>query len=174
MRRVFSDTTRGTFAQFYDTYAQEIATALAVTLRDRELGSEAAQEAMARAWQRWRGVGVMANPAGWVYRVGLNWARSRWRKLGRERLGAVRDGAEPPQATPDQEVARALEELDDKLRDVVVLRFLLDWSVEATAEALKVPPGTVKSRTNRALKQLHAQLSSADNPVQGPSEEGLR
>ena len=72
------------FAGFFDDHHRSIASALALTLGDDQLASDAAAEAMARAYQRWDDVGCYANPAGWVYRVGLNWARSRRRKLIRE------------------------------------------------------------------------------------------
>lgn len=47
-------------------------------------------------------------------------------------------------------------------REVLVLRFLLDWSVEATAEVLGIAPGTVKSRTARALESLRDDLEADD------------
>jgi RNA polymerase sigma-70 factor (ECF subfamily) len=49
-------------------------------------------------------------------------------------------------------------DLDVSLRGVVVCRFLLDWSVKQTAEALDIRPGTVKSRTARALESLENKL----------------
>ena len=67
------------FASFFADHQRPIASALALTLRDDLLASDATAEAMARAFQRWDDVGRYANPAGWVYRVGLNWARSRRR-----------------------------------------------------------------------------------------------
>ena len=73
------------FAGFFTDHHRTIASALALTLRDDPLASDATAEAMARAYQRWDDVGRYANPAGWVYRVGLNGARSRRRKLMREK-----------------------------------------------------------------------------------------
>jgi RNA polymerase sigma-70 factor (ECF subfamily) len=57
-------------------------------------------------------------------------------------------------AVVDVDLERALAALSHDLRSVVVGRFLLDWSVDQTADALGVPPGTVKSRLSRALRQL--------------------
>lgn len=48
----------------------------------------------------------------------------------------------------------ALAGLGARHREVVVLRFCLQLSELETAEALRVPPGTVKSRLSRALQQL--------------------
>jgi RNA polymerase sigma-70 factor (ECF subfamily) len=133
-----------------------------MTLRDDELAADAAAEAMARAYQNWDQVGTYANPAGWVYRVGLNWATSWRRKLRREVPRS--DAPEPASpASPDvePELDAALAELSVEHRSVVVLRYLLDWSEIQTAEALDIAPGTVKSRLSRALDRLAVVLEDS-------------
>jgi RNA polymerase sigma factor (sigma-70 family) len=52
----------------------------------------------------------------------------------------------------------AIAELPSALRGVVVLRYFEDLSVDETAALLRVPPGTVKSRTARALDRLRPLL----------------
>jgi len=73
------------FEAFYRAHADRVYRALAITLGDPQLAREATDEAMTRAFARWSGVGSLQNPGGWVYRVGLNWATSWWRKRRRER-----------------------------------------------------------------------------------------
>jgi RNA polymerase sigma-70 factor (ECF subfamily) len=58
----------------------------------------------------------------------------------------------------DPRVHNALRALDVDQRAVVVCRLLLDWSVEQTATALGIKPGTVKSRLSRALERLEREL----------------
>lgn len=155
---------RRTFEAFYrDGYA-DIARALAVTLGDLDLAQEATDEAMVRAFVRWQKVGAYDNPGGWVYRVGLNWAHSARRRLGRvvpfhERRVVDRRVFDAPVTDPAH--FAALRELDMSLRAVVVCRLLLDWSVDETATALRIKPGTVKSRLHRALTQLERTLGDA-------------
>jgi RNA polymerase sigma factor (sigma-70 family) len=60
--------------------------------------------------------------------------------------------------TPDPQLAAALAQLSADHRNVLVLRYYLDWTIEATADALDVSAGTVKSRTNRALTELNRLL----------------
>ncbi len=48
-------------------------------------------------------------------------------------------------------VAAALRKLPRRQREALVLRYYLDLSVEATAQAMGVSQGTVKSATHRAL-----------------------
>lgn len=145
------------FAVFYDQTYQRVAAALSSTLGDRDMGIEAADEAMARCYANWTTVGRYDNPAGWVYRVGLNWALSWRRKLARRHTLPPPQPIEPVMPA-DPQVAEALGALDMRLRTVVVCRILLDWSTEDTAEALQIKPGTVKSRLHRGLGRLAEML----------------
>jgi RNA polymerase sigma factor (sigma-70 family) len=138
--------------------------ALLLTLRDPELVADAVHEALARALAQWEQVSTYANPVGWVYRVALNWARSRLRRLARELLTG-----QPPERRPaadvaapsDPAVALALRGLPVEQRAVVILRLYLDWSIEEVAAALALPPGTVKSRLSRALDRLRERLEES-------------
>jgi RNA polymerase sigma factor (sigma-70 family) len=140
--------------------------ALALTLGDVDLASEATDEAMTRAYMRWITVRDLDNPTGWVYRVGLNWARSvlRRRRLGHPSLFRPERVDLPPVADPA--IHAALAALDVKHRAVIVCRFFLGWSEEQTALALDVRPGTVKSRMHRAKADLRVRLGHLD-----PKEE---
>jgi RNA polymerase sigma-70 factor (ECF subfamily) len=150
--------TAADFDSFYRGSYGGVVSALAYTLNDVELAQEATDEAMARAFQRWDAIGGYDNPGGWVYRVGLNWARSRIRRLSRALPFRERNEvADPPIADPA--LRHALAELPTELRSVVVCRLLLDWSVGTTAEALELKPGTVKSRLHRALHALETTLA---------------
>ncbi len=151
------------FRAFFAEHHRPIASALAMTLRDHELASDAAGEGMARAYQKWDDVGTYANPAGWVYRVGFNWATSRRRKLMREVFRSdPPDRAARPGPAIEPELDAALAALSVDQRSVVVLRYLLDWSESQTADALHIAPGTVKSRLSRALDRLAVVLEDPD------------
>jgi RNA polymerase sigma-70 factor, ECF subfamily len=144
------------FSAFYRDAWPSVARALAIALGDRDLAVDATDEAMARAYPRWGRLRGYDNPAGWVYRVGLNWARSHHRRMSRRH---TLERAEPiPPPVSDPEVRTALMALPLKLRSVVVCRLLLDWSVADTAKALGVRPGTVQSRLHRAVQTLEVSL----------------
>lgn len=157
------------FEDFYAAHRDELARALGMALRDSALGTEAADEAFARACQRWGQVSAYANPQGWVFRVGLNWARSWLRRVRRER--ERRPLLAQPHATEDRtrdvDLDRALSTLNDAHRAVIVARFYLDWSVAETAEALGIAAGTVKSRLSRGLEQLRYVLEAAPDGGDG-------
>ena len=156
-----------TFDRFCLDHYDAIRRGLAWTLGGPELGGEATDEAFARAYERWPQVGVMANPAGWVYRVGLNWGRRRQWRRGREieLLSRTRPKTHYEASFSDPDLAAAVAELPFKLRSVVVLRMILDRSEADTAADLGIAPGTVKSRLHRGLAALRAELEATDDPT---------
>jgi RNA polymerase sigma-70 factor (ECF subfamily) len=148
------------FEAYYRDNRQHIFRALALTLGNRDLATDAVDEAMTRTYQHWRTVSSFDNQAGWTYRVGLNWARSRLRKRKREILS----GQIPERLTEvtfrDPDLDRAVKALPLDARAVVVLRHYLDWSTDDVARALGIRPGTVKSRLHRAMAELRLQLGT--------------
>lgn len=149
----------GEFDEFYRSQWPEVYRPLAITLHDPDLAREAVDEAMIRAFGRWRRVRTYHNQAGWVYRVAFNWAVSQLRKRGREVHGVGPVDLPRPDAAPAVELYDALLHLDLKHRSVVVLRYLLDWPENEIARALGVARGTVKSRLSRAMTKLRKELS---------------
>jgi RNA polymerase sigma factor (sigma-70 family) len=148
------------FEGFYRAQADRVYRALTLTVGDAELARDATAEAMARAYARWSQVSRVDNPGGWVYRVGLNWATSWWRRRRREhRLPADLDPAVMPADIDAATALAALRRLDTRSRAVVVCRVLLDMSTAQTAAALDIAEGTVKSRLARALATLRASLT---------------
>ncbi|MFV9673482.1 MAG: RNA polymerase sigma factor [Acidimicrobiia bacterium] len=142
------------FDGFYRENRDRLYRALVMTVRDRDLAVEAVDEAMARAAERWATIGTYDSPEGWVYRVALNWSRSVFRR----KLLPTVSPEMAWDALPDPDVARAVGGLRLKLRQVVVARYYLDWSVPQIADRLDIPQGTVKSRLHRALERLDNDL----------------
>ncbi len=145
------------FEDFYASTWQEVYRTLAVVVRDADLAREATDEAMVRAYQRWSQVRRYDNPSGWVYRVALNWARSRIRKLRRVDHIVIDQRVEP-QAPADPSLERAIAALPLHHREVIVLHYLFDLSGPQIAERLGVKEGTVRSRLNRAIAALREEL----------------
>ena len=101
--------------------------------------------------------------------LSLNALRSRRRSVLRfvSRDETPIDSAEPrvgPDGNVDADelrrfVRRAVSELNEKHRAVVVLRMFDDCSTRDAAKILGVPEGTVLSRLSRAMKELEARLA---------------
>ena len=82
----------------------------------------------------------------------------RKRRLHRAKQVLIARTESTSDHSPDLDLQLAISELSDAHRSAVVCRYYLDWSVEETADALGVAPGTVKSRLSRALEQLESRL----------------
>jgi RNA polymerase sigma-70 factor (sigma-E family) len=131
-------------------------------LGDRSEAEEVAQEALARAYARWRSIAGHAEP--WVARVATNLAIGVWRK----RRPAVPIGEFGPDGSTADAVALSLERfglvqslrrLPRRQREVVVLRYIADLPERQVAEVLHTSIGTVKSQSHRALARLRADLA---------------
>ncbi len=148
------------FTAIYEQDRNRLVRALALSLGDAALANEAIDEAFTRAFHRWNTVGSFDEPQAWIYRTAHNWATSRFRRRSRDRKYAAQIAR--PESTvdpvPDPSLAAAIESLPADQRQILVLRYYLDWTIDACAAALDVAPGTVKSRTNRALKELNRTL----------------
>ena len=100
----------------------------------------------------------------WLYTILLNFYRMGHRRHRVETvsMGAAEDLPEQPadtfgaalSQTADDTVARAVRALSEPLREVVVLHYFADRSVEEIAVMLNVPAGTVKSRLHHAREGL--------------------
>ena len=63
-----------------------------------------------------------------------------------------------PHQDGDEELRAALRELPVRMRTAVVLRYFEDLSVNDTAHALGISPGTVKATTHHAMENLRKHL----------------
>lgn len=146
-----------TFESVFAAHRNELVRALSITLQDEGLAAEAVDEAFTRALHRWAVVGSFDNPEAWIYRTARNWATSLFRRRVRDSRYAHKVGqpASTTDALPDPELTAALRELPVDQRNVLVLRYFLDWPIDSIADALDISPGTVKSRTSRALADLN-------------------
>ena len=87
-----------------------------------------------------------------VKHLSLNLRRRRCADANEEVLLAIPDPAVEP--APRGELATALAGLPAEQREVLLMRFVDDMALDEIAQALNVPPGTIKSRLHRALKML--------------------
>ncbi|HRW36364.1 MAG: sigma-70 family RNA polymerase sigma factor [Acidimicrobiales bacterium] len=132
----------------------------------RAEAEDVAQEALARAYARWRRVHGHAEP--WVARVAANLALDRLRSHDRSRRAEVpvADAAAADDATRAAvdrlELAHLLSSLPRRQREVVVLRYLADRSEADVARELGTSVGTVKRHAHRGLATLREAWTGLD------------
>jgi RNA polymerase sigma-70 factor (ECF subfamily) len=140
--------------------------------------SEEAQDilhdAFIEIWaRRNRIVASTAERYAWITVLNLSRKRRRWNRTKHFLRGDDSLASLPATGVPEADVARsqlhaflhaAIERLPEKLRSVLLLVEFSEMSYESISEMLLIPPGTVASRRNLALKQLQAELKEEQSP----------
>ena len=135
---------------------------------------EVAQEAFLSAWKALPNFRGDSRFSTWLYQLtshaAIDLMRREKRQIAAEDITGV--SAPDPDPSPQQQAERsetrqavrdAMGQLSPEYRQIVVLRFLQELSYEEIGAVLKLPPGTVKSRLNRAKSQLKGILSKSGN-----------
>ena len=141
-------------------YGTDILRLCALHLGDPALAEDAAQETMLRAWRNYSSYRGEASERTWLIAIALNVCRdllrSPWhtRRAGPESLLKL-VSAEPEY---DDTPLRAVYALPRKYREVILLRYYEELSLEEMARILGVPPGTVSARLTRAKQKLRPML----------------
>jgi RNA polymerase sigma-70 factor, ECF subfamily len=145
------------FDTFYAATVRRVTSYLYTVTGSRAEAEDAAQEAYARAWQRWDKISGYGNPEGWVRTVGYRIAVNSWRR-GVTRAAAHRRHGVPddqPGLSPDYlAIVAALRKISPGQRQAIVLHHLFGLSVEEIAREASLPAGTVKARLSRGRHAL--------------------
>lgn len=154
-------------------YAQVYRTALAVT-QDSAVAEDIAQDCFLKLYRYAGSIDTTLPLAPWLYRVTVNlsytWiSRQKKRRVSLETM--VDYLMSPMWLSPDQvaerqevqdQVRRAIQELNFNQQIVVVLHYMSGLSLEEIADILKCPVGTVKSRLYYARENLRHKLNSVN------------
>jgi RNA polymerase sigma-70 factor (ECF subfamily) len=164
-------TARGSFEEFYRGAVSRLLGQLFLVTGDLHEAEEVVQEAFARASVRWSWLRDYNAPEAWVRRVAMNLAVDRARRLRRHARAILRMG--PPPAASEVSVetlvlVEALRTLPVRQRQAIVLHHLVGLPVEAVAQTLRVPAGTVKSLLSRGRRALAARLGEAEEVLDRP------
>ena len=159
------------FEALVQTHRQVALRVAFLVVSDQGEAEDVTQEAFVKAYRAMSRFRIDASFRPWLLRIVRNEALNQRRRRGRqERLSLrlthdpVSGGAAPsPETTvmtavERQTILEAVNALPDRYRDVVTHRYLLGLSEAETAATLRIPGGTVKSRTARALHRLEGAL----------------
>lgn len=154
------------FAEFCDAHHARLVGLLGLFCGNRDLAEELAQETLMRAYRDWPKVRAVDAPVAWLYRVGVNLAKSHFRRRkaearARERLKGlpVTAHSESPLVVEVRESVRALP---PRMRSALVLRYYGDLRVADIAIALDCSETTVKKLLGGALTRLRAEERAVD------------
>jgi RNA polymerase sigma-70 factor, ECF subfamily len=151
------------FDTFFAIEYRRLFEVLYLLTRDRAEAEDLAQEAMARAYERWSGI---RDPSRYVYRTAFNLHRTLRRRLA----VAVRKRGQLLPAAGD---ADAVERRLDALAALALLPatqraavVLVDWAgmtAEEAGRVLGIQPVSVRGRLHRARAALRQQIGDADD-----------
>jgi RNA polymerase sigma-70 factor (sigma-E family) len=149
------DTAPAGFVDFVVARGPALHRTAVLLTRDEQAAEDLVQIALAKAWQSW--ARIDGNYEAYVRRILINEFASTWRRRWRTEVPTA-DLPELARVNDDlstrQVLLAALATLPPRQRAVVVLRFFHDYTEAATAEAMGISVGTVKSQTFKALAAL--------------------
>lgn len=141
-----------------------------------------AQDALLRCLKALSGFRGESSASTWAYRITVNTWKNRVRSEKRRgfwktvSMGFIGDDGEEEQrdfkadepavdagletSEAGEQVQKALLEIDEESRAIIVLRDIQDQPYEEIAKALDLPLGTVKSRLSRARSALKDKLKN--------------
>jgi RNA polymerase sigma-70 factor (ECF subfamily) len=177
MVRVRNDEDVGAFEALVHRYERPLFNYLNRYLRNPQLAEEAFQNAFSRVYEKRSYFTEDRRFRPWLYSIATNQAVDELRKEGRHHAASLdqkRTEGESGQvslldlleaATPSPYeqmeteerrawARKAIDNLPDYLRVVVLLVYFQGLKYREAAEILDIPVGTVKSRLNTALSQL--------------------
>jgi len=156
-------------------------------LRDREEARDAAQEIFLRVYTRLDSLADGQAFLPWLLRLARNGCidRLRRREVRTPAFAVALDEAHAissPEPSPEENAMknelhgarevlldRALGELSDKNREMILLRDAQELKLEEIAELLALPLGTVKSRAHRARIELALAIRMLDPSYGSPA-----
>jgi len=191
----FNNGDEAAFVEIMTRYRGKIFSIALGLLRNRADAEEITQDTFIRAHRglaRFRGDSSLAT---WLHRIAVNLARNRYWYFFRRRrqdslsldhaIGDNSDGTfadliatdspDPAQESVRGEfaalVSDCMEKLDQKHREILTLRNVLNLPYEEIARTLRINVGTVKSRIARARENLRTLLAEMC-PEFTPTEAG--
>jgi RNA polymerase sigma-70 factor (ECF subfamily) len=147
--------------EIFDRHWERVWRAAYAVAGERELASDAAQDAFIRAGAALHRFDRRKPIEPWLVRIAVNRAidlvRARRREAGEDELPEA-FAFDAPLA--DGVLHEALRRLGPERRAVIALHYWLDYTTPEIAEVLGVPVGTVNSRLARALRDLRLDLEA--------------
>jgi RNA polymerase sigma-70 factor (ECF subfamily) len=169
----FQRGSREAFTELFERYREPVYGFFRRRLRDAARAEELAQEtflAVLRGAERYE---PRASFRTYLYAIAFRQVSGEWRREKREGVSADME----PAARDDRDqilwLRRAVEQMDEAHREVLLLREYEQLTYDEIAELLRIPVNTVRSRLFRARMELKT-LLSPERKERGKEHEGSR
>jgi RNA polymerase sigma-70 factor (ECF subfamily) len=177
---------RAEFEALYDQHSREVWALAYARWMDTDQAMDVMQEAFLRLWKQWEIGEEIQNPRAWLLRVARNLAedqaKSAFRRNGTQ-PPEVLDGVRSKQPMPIERLERnelfalvrgVLEELAPADREILTLRYALDYDANTIADRLEIATTAVHMRLSRARQRLAERLASHEDFTPSGTARGTR
>ncbi len=150
------------FVTFYRSEYPSVVALIYALTASPSVAEDLAQECFLRAHREWTRVAAMDSPTGWVRRVAVNLARSRWRRVRAEAAALARLSPAPTFIEPPAEFQDFWDEvrrLPARQAQAIALHYLDDLSVTEIGQVLDIADGTVKALLSQGRERLRRELA---------------
>ena len=161
------------FRELLERYRTKILAICMRMVKNKTEAEEAAQDSFVKIYFHLKDFDMARNFSVWAGSIAVNECRDRLRRRSRysrtfrdiEEIDSASNPTIMAADCDDQEnlkqVEAALEELPEKLKEVIVLKAYSDYSYDEIAAILKIRIGTVMSRLFRARQKLSEILGTS-------------
>ena len=158
------------FEALYARHSREVWAIAYSRWMDADLAQDIAQEAFMRLWKQWEAGEEIQNPRAWLMRVARNlaedYAKSAFRRNGTTppqlMIGVKSHDLQPLEKLEREEtfsqLRAVLAELPEGDRNILTLRYALDYDAIQIAEILGINATAVHMRLSRARQRLADRL----------------
>jgi RNA polymerase sigma-70 factor, ECF subfamily len=170
---------RAKFETLHERHSREVWALAYARWLNAEVALDIMQETFLRLWKQWQQGDNILNPRAWLLRVARNLAedhaKSAFRRNGTQ-PSATMNGIKTRDPAPLESMAREetfgqirqmLNELAPADREILTLRYALDYDASAIAAILDINATAVHMRLSRARQRLAERLT-AQGVVQVP------
>lgn len=159
------------FGLLYDKYQPQIYRFIYLKVGQREEAEDLTHQVFLKTWENITEYDFQGFPfSSWLYRIARNqvidYYRTKKTNLDLESVAEMELKVENPipkildNALEMERVKKAIVHLNSEQQDVIILRFIEDFSLQESASILNKTEGAVKLLQHRAIKNLRKILNS--------------
>ena len=156
------------FIRLVDRYKDQVLRMCFLSLRDRTLAEDAAQETFLKVYRKMESFRGESSEKTWIMKIAMHTCydmnHSGWFRFMNRRVtpDMLPEPAPSPQAESDGELADAVTRLPRKLREVILLYYYQGLNVNEIAEALGISHSSVSCRMKRGREKLKELLEGSE------------
>jgi RNA polymerase sigma-70 factor (ECF subfamily) len=167
-----SEALRSDFEVLYNRHSREVWALAYARWMNADTAMDITQEAFLRLWKQWEQGETILNPRAWLLRVARNLAedhaKSAFRRNGThppQTMNGVQEKAPLPLERLEREetfaqLREVMEQMEKTDREILTLRYALDYNTETIAELLSINASAVHMRLSRARQRLAKRLKA--------------